>query len=208
MVSLLVVALVVGVGGALTLGDVGLASSETRTDSTVAVASSNGTAIDLSGPVYVSVLGGTPADEELAVDLVAGLREAGVDAAVAPAGRAVHDRPVLVVVTAEYALEWAVVRGDATARWGVLYVQSGDVTQFGESAYGAGDYDESRLYARLVDLAAGGNVPTVIDDTTTVVLTGQFTTTDRTRGIVSLARYDRTVRTAIVAVTVETLVQA
>jgi hypothetical protein len=208
LVSVLLVALVVAVGGALTLGDVGLATSETRTDSTVAVAASNGTTIDLSGPMYVSVLGGTGADAALAAELVASLREAGVDASLAPEDRAVHDRPVLVVATVEYDVEWSVVRGDGTARWGVLYVQSGDLTQFGESSYGAGDYDESRLYGRLVDLAEGRPVHTVVDDTTSYVLTGQFAVTDRTRGVVSLARYDRTLRTALVEATVEALVRA
>lgn len=196
-------ALAVVTGAALTFADLGVANSTTRLESTVTKSAANNATLDTSAGVVVVVLGDTPHDRDVERAVVDALRANLVDVDAAATLQATYDRPVLVVAPTEWRLDWTPLSGDATAGWRVLYVQSGDLTQFGESTPGAGDFTVDRLTARLSGDAAVG--PVVLDDRTDFVVDGEFALTDATSGLLSLPYYDRHVVDAAVSATLDAL---
>jgi hypothetical protein len=203
-VRAVLLALVVVLAGAGTVfADVSVATSGQSVDSSVTTAAADDAVVDLSGPVAVHVVGDTGADADLGRAVVAALRDRGVDATLVPAVAAESDRPVLVVAAADRTLNWWVVGGDATVRVRALYVQSGDLTQFGESSPGAGDFDPARLGARV----AAGDVRGAVLDGPDAVRTVEVTLVDETSGFVTLASYDRQVNAATATAAVAALVR-
>jgi hypothetical protein len=195
-------ALAVLTGSVFALVDFGVATSQTELDSTVSAGRSDDAALDTTGGVHVVVLGDTAHDRDLERAVVESLRENHVDADAA-ALRATYDRPVLVVAPTEWTLGWTPLSGDATASWRFLYVQSGDLTQFGESTPGTGDFTTDRLVDRLT---GGDGIRSVaLDDRTTLVASGEFGLVDATNGLLSLPYYDRHVVGAAADGTVEAL---
>ncbi|MFC4357523.1 hypothetical protein ACFO0N_06105 [Halobium salinum] len=202
MLAAVALSLAVVSGAALTLTDLGVANSTTGFESTVATSAAGNATLDTSDGVTVVVLGDAEHDRDVERAVVEALRANLVEADVAADLRSAYDGPVLVVVPTEWALGWTPVSGEATAAWRVVYVQSGDLTQFGESTAGAGDFTTERLVERL----SSGDVDTVaLDGRTNFVVTGEFALTDATSGLLSLPYYDRHVVEAAAGATVDAL---
>jgi hypothetical protein len=192
----------IAVGGAFAFADFQAAESETNTQSQVSTSTSNHTTLDLSGGVYVHVVGDEEFPDDIERALVAELQSRSIDAESAPAVNASYDRPVLFVGVQTLELSYNPVAADGTVSWRYLYAQPGNVTQFGESSYGAGDFSSTHLQTVL----EGERIDTIVMDSGVAFIgIGEFTVEDETDGILSLPAYDRHVRTALVQATVDAL---
>ena len=201
--AVLVVGLVLAVllGSGFAFADFGATRSQTGVQSGVSTASTGDATVDLSGGIYVFVAGDTPADREFEAALVAALRELGIDATAVDL-RQTYDRPVLLVGHEAWDLDYTPVRADATVDWQFLYVQSGNLTQFGSSDWWSDDFSTERLVTRL---ETDDFRPIVLTGPPQIVVDGHFTMTDETTGVLSFPYYDRHVRTAVASTTVDDL---
>jgi hypothetical protein len=173
--------------------DFAAAGSETTVDSQVSTASAGDETFAPSTDVSVLVVGDDGRSADLGAAVAASLRERGVAADRASGLQATYDGPVLFVVVDAWRLDYTPVAASARAEWRFLYVQSGNVTQFGASPPGAGEFSTERLRERLVADRLGS---VVLDDDTRFVRRGAFTLRDETDGLLTLPAYDRLVRTA------------
>lgn len=202
------IALVVGLALAVLLGsgfafaDFGATQSQTGVQSGVSTSAANGATVDLSGGLYVFVAGDTPADREFETALVEEFGSRGIDAAAVDLHER-YDRPVLLVGQETWELDYTPVRADATVDWQFLYVQSGNLTQFGSSSPWATDFSTDRLLTRL---ESDDFRPIILTGPSQVVVDGHFTMTDETTGVLSFPHYDRHVRDAVAATTVDGVV--
>ena len=196
-------ALAVLTGSAFAFADFGAAESATSVQSGVSTASTSNATVDLSNGFYVFVAGDTPADRAFQTALVEDFRAEGIDAVAISEIRPTYDRPVLLVGHTAWNLSYTPVRADATVDWTFLYVQTGNVTQFGQSSLHSDDFDPARVLDRLT---GEGFRPIIMTGPNQVIVNGHLTMTDETRGVLSLPYYDRHVRDTVTTKTVESLV--
>lgn len=197
------IVLAVLLGSGFAFADFGAARSATSVQAGVSTASTGDAAVDLSGGFYVFVAGDTVADREFQAALVDAFRADGLDAVAISEIRPTYDRPVLLVGHTTWELGYTPVRADATVDWTFLYVQTGNITQFGQTTFYSDDFDAARVLERL---DGEGFRPIVLTGPNQVVVDGSLTLTDETTGVLSLPYYDRHVQDAVAAKTVESLV--
>lgn len=195
------IVLAVATGLGIVFLDFQAAESQTNVNSQVSTGAANNATVDLSGGVYVYVLGNDTLSAEYQAALLAELNERGVAAEAAPGIRATYDKPVLFVTLQSWRLSWDPVSPEANATWRMLYAQPGNVSRFGWPEDG-NDFSADRFQARF---ESGDVGPIVMDGNLDLVRDGEFELHDRTSGVVSLAAYDRHVREAVADATVDAL---
>jgi hypothetical protein len=196
-------ALAVLTGSAFAFADFGAAQSATSVQSGVSTSATSDATVDLSDGVYVYVAGETVADREFEAELVETLRAEGIDASSVSEIRPTYDRPVLLVGHSAWNLNYTPVRADASVDWTFLYVQTGNISQFGQTTFHSDDFAADRVLDRLT---GEGFRPIVLTGPDQVVVNGQLTLADETTGVLSLPYYDRHVRDAVATKTAESLV--
>ncbi|MFC7044172.1 hypothetical protein ACFQH6_01020 [Halobacteriaceae archaeon GCM10025711] len=187
---LLVVAAVVG---AFALLDFHAARAETGVEKSVSTASVGNATGGLHGDLTLHVAGDGALAAATEARLVDALGDRDVATTVVESVNATTDGPVLVVVVDDADLAYNPVTPSARVAADVLYVPSGNVTQFGRPAAG-GAYS----HATLVDRVAGDRtVPMVLDAEVRYVRQGTVTVTGRMTGVASAPAFRNRVADAV-----------